>query len=43
MSLFGWCTGPDGARVDHEHCLGQIGGPDGIACTCGCHSDEESA
>lgn len=41
MTKFSWCAaGPEGARVDHEHCPGQIGGPEGLRCTCSCHEWE---
>jgi hypothetical protein len=41
---FGWCL--DGFHVPPDddpgvyQCPGQIGGPDGLRCTCDCHDEE---
>ena len=49
--LFGWCAAPDGAipqhaKPDGSGCPGNVGGPDGLWCSCAvCHDfnrDEES-
>jgi hypothetical protein len=41
MTVFSWCAlGPPGSIPDHNGCPGVIGGPDGLVCSCGCHSDE---
>ena len=42
---FGWCL--DGHHADANNpdapgrCPGQIGGPDGITCSCPCHTPKE--
>ena len=36
---FGWCLDSQHAKPDGSGCPGVIGGADGIACSCPCHSD----
>lgn len=36
---FGWCL--DGLHADQPHgCPGQVGGPEGLTCSCPCHEKE---
>jgi hypothetical protein len=38
---FGWCL--EGRHTDDEGgCPGQIGGPDGLACSCDCHNEGDA-
>jgi len=42
MSVFSWCmSGPPNSIPDHDGCPGQIGGPDGIRCSCPHHLEQD--
>lgn len=34
MAKSGWCIGPPGARIHHEHCRS-------LVCSCPCHLDAD--